>query len=434
MKITCIALILFVVSTLPVCMYSNVDRIKKIIYEEVDITQPLEYKPFGKMYSEHCIDFTLAHYFPECMLYKYYIDQKCDHSFPHFIEQEGQPIQFLRGHANYIHDIIQLNSQFIASASADKTIKIWDLETNECVATLEGHTDEVHWITRVSKKLIATCSDDETIKVWDWRLRACVPASTNNLLGVWGGLAKLDNTTMALAFNDNSIQVWGDNRCQALFRGHTDLIYQVIKLDDFHIASCSADTTIRIWNVHDKTCVATLKGHTKTVCCLAKIDKDRIASCSHDGTVKIWDLNSHDCLDSLDAHPNNYDLHMTVLADGNIASCAGDGIKIWDSHSGKCIAHYTVKNGWVSYITQLTDGRIAVNHSSQALGSCAMLRVWDLYPRELSFEQIALIVHLEKYFAQNVSVNLGDGWRNIFEILPQYFQNRFERIIQLCKL
>ncbi len=125
---------------------------------------------------------------------------------------------------------------------------------------------------------------------------------------------------------------------------------------------------------------------------------------------------------------------MTVLADGNIASCAGDGIKIWDSHSGKCIAHYTVKNGWVSYITQLTDGRIAVNHSSQALGSCAMMRIFDLYPRDLSFEQIALIVHLEKYFEQGTPVALGHGWKNVFEMLPQYFQNRFERVIQVCKL
>lgn len=436
MKSKLIAHLFSVVLVLSAQVCANIDEIKNIIYNEVDITQPLVYKPFGKIYSEHGIDFKLAHYFPECMLYKYHIAEKCDRSFPHFIEQEGGFVQCLTGHANYIRQIIQLNLQYIASSSADKTIKIWDLEANECIATLEGHTNEVGWLIRLSEQLIASCSDDETVKVWDVRRGNCIPSSISNQPGAWGGIVKLDNDTVALAFSDNSIQVWslGGNHCAAHLTGHIKSIQQIIKLDDHQIASCSEDKTIKIWNLDNKSCVATLEGHTGTVCNIAKLDGNRIASCSHDSTVKIWNLASHDCVATLNAHPKKWDLNMTSLADGNIVSCAGDGIKIWDPNSGKCIAHYTVKNGWVSYATQLIDGRIAVNHSSQHLESCAMMRIFDLYPRDLSFEQIALIVHLEKYFEQGISVHLGDDWKNVFEMLPQYFQNRFERIIQVCKL
>lgn len=436
MKSKLIALIFSVVLVLSAQVCANINKLKNIIYNEVDITQPLVYEPFGKIYSEHGIDFKLAHYFPECMLYKYYIPEKCDRSFPHFIEQEGGSVQCVRGHVNYVRQIIQLNAQYIASSSADKTIKIWDLEANECIATLEGHTDEVGWLIRLSEQLIASCSDDETVKVWDVRTGICIPSSISNLPGAWGGIVKLNNDTVAIAFVDNSIQVWSlnSNHCVARLTGHTKFIQQVIKLDDHCIASCSEDKTIKIWNLDNQSCIATLEGHIGTVCDIVKLEGNRIASCSNDSSIKIWDLASHSCVATLNAHPKNYDLHMISLADGNIVSCAGDGIKIWDSISGKCIAHYTVKDGWVSYVTQLIDGRIAVNHSSQRLGSCAMMRIFDLYPRDLSFEQIALIVHLEKYFEQGIPVVLGDGWKNVFEMLPQYFKNRFESIMQVCKL
>ena len=31
----------------------------------------------------------------------------------------------------------------VVSASEDKTLKVWDVATGECVATLEGHSDTV---------------------------------------------------------------------------------------------------------------------------------------------------------------------------------------------------------------------------------------------------------------------------------------------------
>ena len=31
----------------------------------------------------------------------------------------------------------------VVSASDDKTLKVWDIETGKCVATLKGHSDDV---------------------------------------------------------------------------------------------------------------------------------------------------------------------------------------------------------------------------------------------------------------------------------------------------
>ncbi|KAK4245554.1 hypothetical protein C7999DRAFT_34042 [Corynascus novoguineensis] len=56
----------------------------------------------------------------------------------------------------------------LASASYDKTVKIWDSATGECVSTLEGHSDSV-WSVAWSHDAtrLASASRDETVKIWD---------------------------------------------------------------------------------------------------------------------------------------------------------------------------------------------------------------------------------------------------------------------------
>ena len=54
------------------------------------------------------------------------------------------------------------------SASGDKTLKMWDLQTGEALRTLEGHSGSVYAVavTPDGKRAISA-SDDKTLKVWD---------------------------------------------------------------------------------------------------------------------------------------------------------------------------------------------------------------------------------------------------------------------------
>lgn len=56
----------------------------------------------------------------------------------------------------------------IASGSNDKTIKLWDSETGECLLTLEGHTDLIRTLAYdpKSRRLISG-SYDATVRIWD---------------------------------------------------------------------------------------------------------------------------------------------------------------------------------------------------------------------------------------------------------------------------
>jgi WD40 repeat protein len=54
------------------------------------------------------------------------------------------------------------------SASYDRTLKIWDLETGQALRTLEGHTDTVNAVAAYANgRRAISASEDKTLKIWD---------------------------------------------------------------------------------------------------------------------------------------------------------------------------------------------------------------------------------------------------------------------------
>jgi len=76
-------------------------------------------------------------------------------------------LSIVRGHTEWVNCLCaQAHENKLYSSSEDNTIKIWDTETHELVATLEGHTRGVLCLTIHENKLYSG-SDDQTIRVWN---------------------------------------------------------------------------------------------------------------------------------------------------------------------------------------------------------------------------------------------------------------------------
>jgi len=92
-----------------------------------------------------------------------------DHS--HFIECldfSPSTITQLETNDGKVYKGKQGPGNFIASGSRDKTIKIWETATGQCISTLIGHDN---WVKGVlfhpSGKHLISVSDDKTIRIWD---------------------------------------------------------------------------------------------------------------------------------------------------------------------------------------------------------------------------------------------------------------------------
>ena len=84
---------------------------------------------------------------------------------------DGKEIKELNEHKGSIYAIsVSQDGKFIASASADQTIKVWDVDGNksQSIKTLKGHKSEVRDVSfSPDGKILASSSADNTIKFWD---------------------------------------------------------------------------------------------------------------------------------------------------------------------------------------------------------------------------------------------------------------------------
>ncbi|PVH90149.1 putative katanin P80 subunit, partial [Periconia macrospinosa] len=70
----------------------------------------------------------------------------------------------------FSHDLALL-----ASASVDETVKIWDASSGECLLTLEGHSGSVYLVAfSHDSARLASASGDKTVKIWDARSGECL--------------------------------------------------------------------------------------------------------------------------------------------------------------------------------------------------------------------------------------------------------------------
>ena len=121
---------------------------------------------------------------------------------------------------------------------------------------------------------------------------------------------------------------------------HTDYINSVVLLKDGRIASCSDDSTIKIFNpLKNYKCEITLKGHNEGVNSICIIDSGQLVSCSRDGIYKIWTINekAYKCeYTNKNPHDNKNQIDAIVSFDDNCfitSSSEEEKMKIWNGNS-----------------------------------------------------------------------------------------------------
>jgi WD40 repeat protein len=335
-------------------------------------------------------------------------------------------VNFLHGNQDETHSLIIHEDKLYADDPVDHTIKIWDLNSNQCIATLIGHFGAVKSLAIHDGKLYSG-SWGGTIKIWDLNSNQCIATLIGhnaevNSLAIYDG--KLYSSSL-----DGTIQIWdlNSNQCIATLIGH-DAVVNSLAIHDGKLYFGSSDSTIQIWDLNSNQCIATLIGHNAEVNSLAIYD-GKLYSSSLDGTIQIWDLNSHQCVATLSNQRSDWVLSSLLIHEDKLysASSSHDGslsaIKIWDLNSNQCIA----------ILFSDSKSPTGVIYSSLAmhkgkLYSGSRLKIWDfLASHDALFTEIAKQFLDEDPMTQTKA--LGQ-----FRKMPQTAKNKvYEQLYLLIK-
>jgi WD40 repeat protein len=160
--------------------------------------------------------------------------------------------------------------------------------------SFQGHTGEIHALAfSPDGARLASASDDRTVKVWDANTGHEILTLNGHAGPVEGVSWSPDGTRLATAAKDKMVKIWDAKSGQQVlsFQGHTKAVMGVSwSPDGTRLASASEDQAVKLWDATTGLEALTLKGHTGTAVAVSwSPDSTRLASASADGTVKVWD-------------------------------------------------------------------------------------------------------------------------------------------------
>ncbi|KAL8692974.1 MAG: hypothetical protein Q9224_003851, partial [Gallowayella concinna] len=233
---------------------------------------------------------------------------------------------------------------FLLTGSQDKTVKRWNIgkllnpknsgsksqPLSRALYTRKAHDKDINAISiNHNNTLFASASQDRTVKIWSIDEGEVQGILRGHRRGVWSVMFAPKDTPA----------ISGDSTGPASTRHGV-------------VLTGSGDKTVKIWSLTDYSCLRTLEGHTNSVLKVLwlplRSSEDatthhkrpvQIASAGGDGLVKIWDANTGEPACTLDNHTDRIWALTVDPSTNTLVSGGGDSVvTFWKDTTSRTIA------------------------------------------------------------------------------------------------
>lgn len=321
----------------------------------------------------------------------------------------------------------QNNTAFIATGSADKTIRLWDPSTGKCTRVLHGHSGAVRGLAvHPTKPLLVSVSSDRTVRLWNTDdgeqiheygngrpMKAVAFSPKNNsfvtgdqdgritfymkIAGKYTNVRHFQNTILenvaTLTFSPDGQFVLASYATGSVKEWHVSgTIVRDYKRSNMTKAFCAVyspcgtkiavaynDSKIFVWKRGTNNDAWILDGHQRA--CrgvLFSRDGRMLFSAGQDSTILRWDVESGSIEDKRLAH-RKYVLGLDLLSDDVLVSASSDwSVKLWNTTGfiqEKTLAGH---EGAVNSVVSKVVGSTFINEDLEKIYTDAKANLRDL--------------------------------------------------------
>lgn len=310
-------------------------------------------------------------------------------------------IWILEGHTDYVVSVsFSYDSKILASASNDQTLMLWKMEDGSLIRTLKGHTNHVKSVSfSPDDKLLISASLDKTAKLWNTENGSLIRTFEGHM-NSWSSTFNHDGKILVFSSNQ-TVNLWdikNSSLIQAL-EGHNGMVTTVSFSNDGKVlASASEDRTVRLWKPEDGSLLQILEGHNSWVMAVSFSHNGKLlASASMDKTVKLWNVADGRLIMGLDGHTGSV-LSVSFHPDCKLLASASEDatIKLWNIEDRSLITRtFKGHNEHILHIDFSANGKTLAGASVDGT-----VKLWNT-------ENNNLVQVLEGHAAMVVSVSFS---------------------------
>ena len=251
-------------------------------------------------------------------------------------------LHIFRGHTDEAWAVaFSPDGKTLASGSKDNSVKLWDVDTRRILCTLQEHSNPVGSVAfSPDGKMLASGGEDNTVKLWDVDTQKLlhtfpIEGSSSRVLSV---TFSPDGKILASGRENDPVMLWDIHTLQLLPHTFDGLNHVAFSPDGKILAAGGTDNTVKLWDVNTQSLLHTFEGHTNIVWTVKFSPNGKIlASGASDNTIKIWDVDAQHLLDTFEGHSNEV-LGIAFSPNSKmLASAADESIKIWDMNTRRLL-------------------------------------------------------------------------------------------------